>query len=88
MYPEHGSLIDEPLLRVEGLLAPGLAEPVSFSVRPGEIFGLTGQLGSGASIVVRSLAGMLPQANRPTIDQWMLRASPCTRLPPVLVAAA
>jgi ribose transport system ATP-binding protein len=60
MYPEHGSLIDEPLLRVEGLLAPGLAEPVSFSVRPGEIFGLTGQLGSGASIVVRSLAGMLP----------------------------
>ena len=32
---------------------PGLAEPVSFDVRPGEIVGLTGQLGSGASSVVR-----------------------------------
>jgi hypothetical protein len=37
---------------------------------------------------VNMLAGMLPQANLPTIGQWMLRAIPCTKLPPVLVAAA
>ena len=37
---------------------------------------------------VRMLAGMLPQASRITAGQWMLRESPCTRLPPVLVAAA
>jgi ribose transport system ATP-binding protein len=60
MYPEHGTADGEPLLQVEGLLAPGLAEPVSFAVRPGEIVGLTGQLGSGANAVVRSVAGMAP----------------------------
>ena len=31
MFPTRGTLGDEPLLEVEGLLAPGLAEPVSFS---------------------------------------------------------
>ena len=60
MFPERGRLGDAPLLRVEGLLAAGLSEPVSFSVRPGEIVGLTGQLGSGTSNLVEALAGMLP----------------------------
>jgi ribose transport system ATP-binding protein len=58
MFPARGTLGDAPLLRVEGLLADGLSEPVSFTVRPGEIVGLTGQLGSGASNVVEALAGM------------------------------
>jgi ribose transport system ATP-binding protein len=35
---------------------------VSFQLRPGEILGLTGQLGSGANTVVESLAGMAPPA--------------------------
>ena len=60
MFPGRGSIAGEPLLRVEGLLAPGLEEPVSLDVHPGEIVGLTGQLGSGASAVVQSLAGVLP----------------------------
>jgi len=60
MFPARGTLGAEPLLKVEGLLADGLSEPVSFVVRPGEIVGLTGQLGSGASNVVMALAGMLP----------------------------
>ena len=65
MFPARGTLGDIPLLRVEGLLAEGLSDPVSFAVRPGEIVGLTGQLGSGASNVVEALAGMLsPQAGR------------------------
>jgi ribose transport system ATP-binding protein len=69
MFPEHGVLGDAPRLRVEGLVAPGLAELVSFDVRPGEIVGLTGQLGSGASSVVQALAGMLPPlAGRALLD--------------------
>jgi ribose transport system ATP-binding protein len=65
MFPSRGTLGAEPLLRVDGLLADGLSEPVSFTVRPGEIVGLTGQLGSGASSVVEALAGMrVPQAGR------------------------
>ena len=70
MFPPRGNVSDEePLLRVDGLLADGLSEPVSFTVRPGEIVGLTGQLGSGASNVVEALAGMrAPQAGRVFLD--------------------
>ena len=39
-----------------------------------------------ASVI--TVAGMLPLASRRTTRQSMLCASPCTRLPPVLVAAA
>jgi ABC-type sugar transport system ATPase subunit len=60
MFPERGQPRDKPLLMVESLLAPGLANSVSFMLRPGEILGLTGQLGSGANAVVQTLAGMLP----------------------------
>lgn len=59
MFPHRPTITGEPLLRVEGVTAPGLSEPVSFTVRPGEIVGLTGQLGSGASSIVEMLAGML-----------------------------
>ena len=37
---------------------------------------------------VAALAGMLPQASRSTAGQCTLRDQPCTKLPPVLVAAA
>lgn len=69
MFPERGTASGTPLLKVEGLLAQGLAAPVSFIVRPGEIVGLTGQLGSGASTIVKVLAGMAPpQAGRVMLD--------------------
>jgi ABC-type sugar transport system ATPase subunit len=60
MFPEPGDPSGEPLLEVEGLKARGLIEPVSFRVRPREIVGLTGQLGSGANAVVMTLAGVTP----------------------------
>jgi ABC-type sugar transport system ATPase subunit len=60
MFPPRTTLSDEALLAVDGLLADGLSEPVNLSVRRGEILGLTGQLGSGASSVIESLAGMRP----------------------------
>ncbi|MFN8221650.1 MAG: sugar ABC transporter ATP-binding protein [Gaiellales bacterium] len=60
MFPPRNTATDEIALEVDGLLAPGLARPVSFSARKGEIIGLTGQLGSGASATVQALAGRLP----------------------------
>jgi ABC-type sugar transport system ATPase subunit len=73
MYPPRAMPKGKPLLAVEGLTAPGVAEPISFDVRPGEIVGLTGQLGSGASAVVRALAGMLPaHAGRVRLDDQPL----------------
>jgi ribose transport system ATP-binding protein len=59
MFPARDTARDDVALEVEGLLAPGLARPVSFTARTGEIFGLTGQLGSGASVTIQALAGRL-----------------------------
>jgi len=61
LYPERGTP-GGALLRVDGLTAPGLSAPVSLEVRAGEILGLTGQLGSGAGVAVRALAGVVAGA--------------------------
>jgi ABC-type sugar transport system ATPase subunit len=69
MFPARGTVGGAALLSVEGLAAPGLAAPVSFAVRPGEILGLTGQLGSGAGAAVQAVAGILPvSAGRVAMD--------------------
>ena len=51
---EHG----EVALKVEGLLGPGLREPVSFEVRKGEILGLFGLVGAGRTELLRLLGGL------------------------------
>jgi ABC-type sugar transport system ATPase subunit len=69
MFPPRDTLAETPLLEVDGLLAPGLTAPVSFVARRGEIVGLTGQLGSGASEAVQALAGQIPRtAGRIVVD--------------------
>jgi ABC-type sugar transport system ATPase subunit len=69
MFPARDTLTAETLLEVDGLLAPGIDEPVSFAARRGEIVGLTGQLGSGAGAVVQAIAGRLPRtAGRIVVD--------------------
>ncbi len=60
MFPERDTRTGTPLLAVDGLVVPGLIEPIGFTVNAGEILGLTGQLGSGASAVIEALAGMAP----------------------------
>jgi len=62
LFPEHRSPVPDapPILEVTDLLAPGLAEPVSFTLRKGEILGITGQLGSGTSEMLAALAGLIP----------------------------
>ncbi|MCC8402299.1 sugar ABC transporter ATP-binding protein [Paraburkholderia sp. MMS20-SJTN17] len=48
----------DPVLQVRNLSAAGRFDNVSFSLRRGEIVGLTGLLGSGGKQVVRSLFGL------------------------------
>jgi simple sugar transport system ATP-binding protein len=49
-----------PLLEVQSLTSEGRFEDVSFSVRPGEILGVTGLLGSGRTEIAESLFGVVP----------------------------
>ena len=51
---------NEVALAVEGLRLGPRGSPIGFEVRRGEIFGLTGLLGSGAERVVRMLGGAEP----------------------------
>lgn len=46
----------EPIVVVEGLSA-GSARDISFSIRPGEILGMYGLVGSGRSSIARSISG-------------------------------
>jgi ribose transport system ATP-binding protein len=46
-----------PLLEVEGLTLPGSFADVSFTVRPGEILGLAGLVGSGRSEILETVFG-------------------------------
>ena len=57
-FPKRRVELGEPILTVERLSSPGKFRNVSFSVRKGEIVGLTGLLGSGAKEVVRALFGL------------------------------
>ncbi|MGB7102488.1 MAG: sugar ABC transporter ATP-binding protein [Xanthobacteraceae bacterium] len=53
---------DAPLLDVRGLSSPGRLDQVAFSVRPGEIVGLAGLLGSGRSEIMHAIFGADPTA--------------------------
>lgn len=58
MYPERKPIDrTEPVLKVRDLWPDGILEPISFDVYPGEILGLAGQLGSGTSEILSSMAG-------------------------------
>ena len=48
----------EVALKVEGLLGPGLREPVSLKVHKGEILGLFGLVGAGRTELFRLLSGL------------------------------
>jgi simple sugar transport system ATP-binding protein len=49
-----------PVLEVKGLSLKGYFEDISFSVRAGEILGVTGLLGSGRTEIAESLFGITP----------------------------
>jgi len=56
MFPERAESFGEERLRIEEAVVAGLVAPVSITARRGEILGLTGQLGSGADLVVKAIA--------------------------------
>jgi ribose transport system ATP-binding protein len=49
---------EQPLLSVEGLACRSVVHDVSFTVRPGEVLGIVGLMGSGRSEVARALFGI------------------------------
>ncbi len=58
-----------PVLAVESLTLQGAFEDVSFEVRPGEVLGVTGLLGSGRTEIAEALFGIRPaQSGRIEID--------------------
>ncbi|TXS57595.1 sugar ABC transporter ATP-binding protein [Streptomyces sp. t39] len=64
----------EPVLRVEGLARKGEFAPVDLELRPGEIVGLAGLVGSGRSEILETVYGARrPTAGRVVVDGVPLR---------------
>jgi galactofuranose transport system ATP-binding protein len=59
-FSDHGPADAAPLLRAEGLTRRHVLHGVSFDVRPGEVTGLGGLLGSGRSETAKAVIGALP----------------------------
>jgi ribose transport system ATP-binding protein/rhamnose transport system ATP-binding protein len=59
MYPEWVPSPGAPLLRVRGLDVPGTVRQFNLDAKGGTIVCLAGQLGSGATEVLRALAGLV-----------------------------
>ncbi|MFD3776323.1 sugar ABC transporter ATP-binding protein [Streptomyces sp. NPDC058612] len=69
-----GASTAEPVLRVEGLARQGEFGPVDLEVRPGEIVGLAGLVGSGRSEILETVYGARrPTAGRVVVDGVPLR---------------
>ncbi|MEU6355418.1 sugar ABC transporter ATP-binding protein [Streptomyces sp. NPDC047072] len=64
----------EPVLKVEGLSRRGEFAPVDLELRPGEIVGLAGLVGSGRSEILETIYGARkPDAGRVLVDGTPLR---------------
>lgn len=58
MFPKRQIELGEEILKVEGLTAPNRFSDINFTLRHGEVLGITGLLGSGAKDLVRTLFGL------------------------------
>ena len=59
LFPRHRATVGETALAVSNLTTPDVRN-VSFTLRRGEVLGLTGLLGSGAKELVQALFGLAP----------------------------
>ena len=60
LYPDRKASVGEVVVEVTRLSVPGRLDPLSMSLRAGQIVGIAGQLGSGAGTAMRALAGLEP----------------------------
>jgi ribose transport system ATP-binding protein len=63
MFPKQLIELGEEILKVERLTTPNRFADISFTLRRGEILGITGLLGSGAKDLVRTLFGLEKSAS-------------------------
>ncbi|MEU3947545.1 sugar ABC transporter ATP-binding protein [Streptomyces sp. NPDC029526] len=76
VFPERptGQPLGEPVLTVEGLSREGEFEALDLQVRPGEIVGLAGLVGSGRSEILETVYGARrPDTGRVLVDGRPLR---------------
>ena len=59
-YPQRNVTIGEEVLRVEGLTHEKMFRDVSFSVRAGEVLGVSGLMGAGRTEIMQAIFGNLP----------------------------
>ncbi len=62
MYPQWQDKAGTPMLVVKGLQVPGAAHGFDLVARRGAVTCIAGQVGSGATEVLRALAGLVPGA--------------------------
>ena len=59
-FPKRDCPIGEEVLRVEGLTHGKMFQDVSFSVRAGEVLGVSGLMGAGRTEIMQAIFGNLP----------------------------
>ena len=62
-FPKREAVIGEEVLRVEGLSHEKLFRDVSFSVRAGEVLGVSGLMGAGRTEIAHAIFGNIPVAS-------------------------
>lgn len=69
LYPVRiGTIGSEPALEVTGLTVPGYAQDISFTLRKGEILGVSGLIGSGRTETMEGLVGLRSATGDVRID--------------------
>ncbi|MBG6182441.1 ABC-type sugar transport system ATPase subunit [Arthrobacter sp. CAN_A214] len=64
-----------PALEVTGLAVPGALTDLSFTVRGGEILGVTGLVGSGVDVLADAITGNMPHAGQVRLHGRTIRSS-------------
>ncbi|MDR7869297.1 MAG: sugar ABC transporter ATP-binding protein [Tissierellaceae bacterium] len=57
---KYREISEDSILSVSKITAKGAFENISFELKPGEILGITGQLGSGRTELAKALFGIIP----------------------------
>lgn len=69
LYPVRiGTIGSEPALEVTGLTVPGYAQDITFTLRKGEILGISGLIGSGRTETMEGLVGLRSATGDVRID--------------------